>query len=507
MTVARLTPRPAPRIAKMPTWGYGLITILAILVVWQIAAQTVLRSSGTIPAPLDILGQFGRDGIGFYLTNAAVTALEALSGYLIGVGAAIGEPSGTAVVLAALGEPSGTAVVLAALGVFFTTLVGALLGLSSVDPRSLEVVDAFGATRWTRLFRVQLFSAIPSIINALKIAAPSAVLGAILGEYVGGVDKGLGPALVSAQQGMDVGRTWALAITSAALAGAWFALMSLFAAIVNRLGWRSHLGAAPAAPPRSRTAGLKAIVGGVVSLVVIVAAWWGALVAFDVSPYVGKTPLQLWEYLVVAEEGPSRVAKLAGELLVTLQDAMIGFVAGLAIALVAAVLFQLVPALQKGFMPIAILLQSVPLVAMAPVIILVLGRGTATVAAMAGLIVFFPALVNISSALKEAPAALTDLVQVYGAGRIKEVFIVRLPACLPALFASIRIALPGAIAGALLAEWLATGKGLGYAIISSLGRGDNTQVWACVVLITAASLLLYAVAAQVERFVARRRGV
>lgn len=489
---------------------------------------------GTIPSPTAILARFGSDGAGFYLGNVGVTALEALTGYLIGVGAALAVAvvvlmlprlTGVAMQVAVIsycvplvaigpivyliigapdaGRPSGTAVVLAAMGVFFTTLVGALLGLASVDRRSLEVVDAFGGTRWSRLFRVQLISAVPAIINALKIAAPSAVLGAILGEYVGGVDKGLGPALLSAQQNMDVERTWALAITSAALAGAWFALMSVLAAVVNRLGWRAHAAGMPASPPAGRGAAVKSVLGGLASVLVILLAWPLVLWALDVSPFVGKTPMQLWTYLVVDEKGTERVVTLLGELGVTLQDAGLGFVAGLGIALLAAVLFQFVPPLQSGFMPIAILLQSVPLIAMAPVIILVLGRGPATVAAMAGLIVFFPALVNISAALREAPAALTDLVSVYGAGRVRELLLVRLPACLPAVFASIRIALPGAIAGALLAEWLATGKGLGYAIISALGRGDNTQVWACVVLVTGASLVLYGLAAQAEKLVAR----
>ena len=88
------------------------------------------------------------------------------------------------------------------------------------------MVTAYGGSRWDRLIKVQLLSALPSIFAAFKIAAPAAFLGAILGEYVGGTDAGFGPAMVNAQQSLEVARVWAVALVSGLMAGAGYALFA-----------------------------------------------------------------------------------------------------------------------------------------------------------------------------------------------------------------------------------------------------------------------------------------
>jgi ABC-type nitrate/sulfonate/bicarbonate transport system permease component len=124
-------------------------------------------------------------------------------------------------------------VFLAALSVFFTTLIGALLGLKAADPASLQLIEAYGGTRWHRLVKVQIIAALPNILSALKIAAPAAMLGAIIGEYLGGVDNGLGVVLTVAQQQFLVPRTWALAIVTGGLAGLGYAFFALIARFVT----------------------------------------------------------------------------------------------------------------------------------------------------------------------------------------------------------------------------------------------------------------------------------
>jgi ABC-type nitrate/sulfonate/bicarbonate transport system permease component len=116
--------------------------------------------------------------------------------------------------------------VLAAMAVFFTTLVGALVGLRSADPTSLDVVHAYGGGSVKKLTKVRLRASLPSLFAGLRIAAPAAVLGAILGEYVG-ADKGLGVAMVAAQQQFIVPRTWALALVATLVAGVAYAITAL----------------------------------------------------------------------------------------------------------------------------------------------------------------------------------------------------------------------------------------------------------------------------------------
>jgi ABC-type nitrate/sulfonate/bicarbonate transport system permease component len=92
----------------------------------------------------------------------------------------------------------------------------------------------------------------------------------------------------------------------------------------------------------------------------------------------------------------------------------------------------------------------------------------------------------------------------YGGNRLVTLRKVRFPAAMPALFASARIAAPLALVGALLAEWLSTGKGIGFLMLNSSNQGDYTMVWAAVVLVVLASVILYSAISAVETLVLAR---
>ncbi|CEA07010.1 Binding-protein-dependent transport system inner membrane component [Arthrobacter saudimassiliensis] len=251
---------------QLPPWTVGAAGAVGVLALWWIGAATFLRAvgappdggPGAIPTPWAVLRQLAADGWGFYQRNASVTLAEAGAGYLWGNALALGlaflvllvpqlERLATqlAVVSYCLpvvavgpvifivlgpprtGEASGTAVALAALSVFFTTMVSALAGLKAADRASLDVVTVFGGRRIHQLVKVRIIAALPAVLAALKIAAPAALLGAILGEYVGGVDRGLGPAMVNAQQTLETARVWGVALACTALAGAAYGLLGL----------------------------------------------------------------------------------------------------------------------------------------------------------------------------------------------------------------------------------------------------------------------------------------
>jgi len=131
------------------------------------------------------------------------------------------------------GQRSGTATALATLAVFFTTVVGTVLGLRSADRTSLDVVTVFGGGRFRQLQKVQLISALPPMIAALRIGAPAAFLGAILGEYAGGTQQGVAVTLKIAQQNVDVEQAWAIGLGCAIVAGAFYALFGILARLVT----------------------------------------------------------------------------------------------------------------------------------------------------------------------------------------------------------------------------------------------------------------------------------
>lgn len=257
---------------KISKWVSGSVGTLVTVAIWWVVAATMFRNQpkgstetiGAIPTPPEVLVQFFEDGLGFFAKNAAVTLAEAGLGFLWGNLAALAlaavaltlpklENLATQIAVITYcipivaigpiirlvvgapgpGEPAGAAVSLAALSVFFTTMVGALTGVKSADKAALDVVTVFGGNSWHRLVKVQLLSALPSILAALRIAAPAAFLGAILGEYVGGPDVGFGPAMVNAQQSLEVARVWALALVSGAIAGAAYALVGLVSRFVT----------------------------------------------------------------------------------------------------------------------------------------------------------------------------------------------------------------------------------------------------------------------------------
>lgn len=277
------------------------------------------------------------------------------------------------------------------------------------------------------------------------------------------------------------------------------------------------------APARPASAGLAALrrlgtvaVTIVVASVVLVVLWMALLALFDVSTFVGKSPLDVWQYLFT--EQPPRGVRPAsltaeqaraasfGALWTTLGNAAIGFVSGMVIATVIAVLFVLYRPFEFAFMPIAMLLRSVPLVAMAPLLLLVFGQGKVAIAVIAAIVVLFPALVNIVLGLASATPQALDVVRVNGGSELTAMLKVRIPSALPQFLASARISVPGAIVGSMLAEWLSGFEGMGGVLSGYKGAGNYGGVWTIVALSVLASIVLYGVATIVEAAMLNRWG-
>jgi ABC-type nitrate/sulfonate/bicarbonate transport system permease component len=207
----------------------------------------------------------------------------------------------------------------------------------------------------------------------------------------------------------------------------------------------------------------------------------------------------VWRFLTTGPVGADARQQLVDASITTLTDAGIGLFAGAAIAILVALTFNLAPAAEQTFMPMAIVLRSVPLVAMTPLIALIFGRGLMAVTVIAGLVTFFPVLVNVSLALRSAPKAAIDLCHAYGADAATTLRKVQIPTALPALFASLRIAAPLALVGALLAEWLSTGHGLGYLMLQSGSLSNYNMLWSATALVTIYSIVAYSLIAAIEK--------
>lgn len=250
----------------------------------------------------------------------------------------------------------------------------------------------------------------------------------------------------------------------------------------------------------------KGLLSAVLSVGIVLLAWWGFLEGFDVLPFVGKGPADVWTWLFDGDTAGVNRGIVRSESWVTLRDAFLGLASGTVAAVACAIVFNQFKSVQRTFMPIAMVLRSVPLVAMTPLIVLVFGRGLTAVTVISGIVTFFPTLVNVTLALKATPKESLDLLAAYGSSPVKTLFKVQIPSSLPALFASLRIAAPLALVGALLSEWLATGDGLGYSILQASAVSDYNGLWARVALVTIYSVVLYKLIGGVEGLVMRRYG-
>ncbi|MGX5681773.1 ABC transporter permease [Schumannella luteola] len=255
---------------RLPGWLTGLIGLVVLIAAWWVFSLTVFTPApGTdftpVPTPLAVLQTLIADGLAPYWQVFQVTITEALIGFAWGNGIALLLAStvlllpkletivtqiavvtyclpivaigGIAIVILGgakrAGDPSATAIFLAALAVFFTTVVGALLGFRSADPASLDVVRVFGGNRYTQLVKVRLIAALPAILNALQIAVPTAFLGAVLGEYMGATDRSVGILLIRLQGNLDSERVWAVFLLCALVALIGYGVVGLLARLVT----------------------------------------------------------------------------------------------------------------------------------------------------------------------------------------------------------------------------------------------------------------------------------
>lgn len=257
----------------------------------------------------------------------------------------------------------------------------------------------------------------------------------------------------------------------------------------------------------------RAVAGFVVIAAILLFAWWLAIQLLPVPETgytVSRSPLDVWHYLVGHKDvwgnavQPSSIYHSLGR---TLIDAGLGFVVGLIAAIVLALGMALSRPVEAATMPVAMVLRTVPLVALAPILSMMFGHGAVIAAVMAGIVVLFPALVNIVFGLRSVTPQMSDIVHVYGGNRWDALRRVAFPSAVPSVFAALRISVPGAITGALLAEALATGHGLGYDVTQQAAQGQYDAVWAMVAVTTVVSLALYLLAQLAERLVMAEMGL
>ena len=247
----------------------------------------------------------------------------------------------------------------------------------------------------------------------------------------------------------------------------------------------------------ARAALLRRLLLPLIVIAVLVGCWDLAIRVFAVPAYVIPAPASVGQALVKER------ARLADNAMPTIVESLGGFALGNLVAIAAAIAFVYNAMLERALYPVAVAVRTLPIVAIAPVLVLMLGNGYAPKSAIAALITFFPTLVNMVEGLQSADPQALELMHVLSASRTEIFRYVRWPSSLPYLFSAMRIASTSSVLGALVAEWIGTNKGLGYLIVLTTYDFRTALLYSAMVVTSAIALAFFVVVSILEWLLVR----
>ena len=221
--------------------------------------------------------------------------------------------------------------------------------------------------------------------------------------------------------------------------------------------------------------------------------WQGAAMGIGAA-YILPSPLQvlqrLWEL-----RGPLFTAHLPATMSVVGVGLAISVILGLALA----VLMDASPVAEKALYPLIVASQTIPTTALAPLFVLWFGYGAWSKVLVTVLMTFFPVAITVFDGFRSVRTEMEELLFTFGAGRWQIFRKLKLPAVLPYFFSALKMAIPLSVIGAAIGEWLGAQSGLGYFSRRMMTQLDGAGVFAPILLLSAAAMLLVAVTAAIER--------
>jgi ABC-type nitrate/sulfonate/bicarbonate transport system permease component len=242
----------------------------------------------------------------------------------------------------------------------------------------------------------------------------------------------------------------------------------------------------------------RAAVSPLLFVVGLIAAWYLTIWALALPPYLMPTPLDTVDAFL-RERG-----RILQHVSYTLSEAATGLLISAVLAIGVAGLSVAIPPLGRAMLPFAVALRSTPVVAMAPLITLVIGRGFASGVAVVVIASFFPIMINAIRGFSSMLPAHGELLHVLAAGKWQAFRYVRVPFALPHIFAGLRVAAPLAVLGAMLAEWLTGTPGIGYLILDAAAMREQELLWSAICTSMALALAVYWSTTSLEQWLRRQ---
>ncbi len=235
------------------------------------------------------------------------------------------------------------------------------------------------------------------------------------------------------------------------------------------------------------------LIRGLVTFCVLLALWEAVVRVFSVPSFMLPGPLQ------VAEVFRHQSAFLLLHAGITGYETLLGFICGVAAGTVLALVMWLSPLARQALLPTVLVSQALPVFALAPILVLWFGFGLSSKIVMAVLVIFFAVTSAFYDGLCRTDERFVDLARLYRISRRQELFMIRLPAALPALASGVRIAAVFAPIGAVVGEWVGAKGGLAFVMLQANARMQSDVMFAALILLAIMVLLLRAVVDRLTR--------
>ena len=225
--------------------------------------------------------------------------------------------------------------------------------------------------------------------------------------------------------------------------------------------------------------------------------WWAVVAFFDVKPFIAPSPVLVLQTMYAKRD------VLLANLIPTAMEAAGGFMLGNLAAILVATTFVHSKTLQDIFFPVVLMFNAIPVVAKAPILVLIMGNGMEPKITIAALVCFFPTLVNTVRGLESVNPQAMELMRVLSASKTEIFFRLRLFNALPYLFSALRIAASMAVIGAVVGEWVGANVGIGAMIIQATFNFDSALLYSAIVMSASLSGAFFLLVTLAERWVIR----
>ena len=228
-------------------------------------------------------------------------------------------------------------------------------------------------------------------------------------------------------------------------------------------------------------------------LVAIVLAWEAAARILAWPTYLVPRPSAIWEEALASR------GMIAGHALATSKTVVLGFLASIVVSLPLAVAITSSRVLARTIYPLLVVTQSIPKVALAPILVVLLGANELPRVVITFLVAFFPLVLAVAAGLAAVPPELIELGRACRASRLKELLRIRLPYATPFVFSGLKAAITLSVVGAVVGEFVNADQGLGYLIVTSTAFFKVPLAWAALIVLSILGIVLFQAVDMVEK--------